>query len=84
MSKRSSVRLTYNVLWWYAVSGERLLEPEADLDAVRTISHRYRLGPLAYAISFGLAFVNVWASLAVDGVLAGLYLLPEHRRKGPL
>jgi TMEM175 potassium channel family protein len=75
------IAVAYNVLWWYAVSGERLLDPAADRDAVGTITQRYHLGPLAYAISFGLAFVNAWASLAVHGVLAALYLLPEHRRK---
>ncbi len=38
----------------------------------------YAAGPISYAVSFGLAFVNVWASLAVHGLLAALYLLPEH------
>jgi hypothetical protein len=28
--------------------------------------------------AFGLAFVNVWASLGVHAALAALYLLPEH------
>jgi uncharacterized membrane protein len=74
------IALAYNALWWYAVGRERLLDPGADRRAVRTISRRYALGPLAYGLSFGLAFVNVWASLAVNGLLAGFYLLPEHRR----
>ncbi len=52
----------------------------SDRDAVRTISRRYAAGPISYAVSFGLAFVNVWASLAVHALLAALYLLPEHRR----
>jgi len=43
-----------------------------DREAVRTISRRYMFGPIAYAISFGLAFINAWASLALHGVLAAL------------
>ncbi len=33
----------------------RLLEQNADREAVRNISQRYMMGPLVYAISFGLA-----------------------------
>lgn len=73
------IALGFNAVWRYAVSGNRLLDPEADREAVNTISRRYLIGPTAYGVAFGLAFVNVWASLAVHGVLAGLFLVPEHR-----
>ena len=69
--------LAYNALWWYAAWGRRLLAHDADPAAVRTISRRYALGPVSYGVSFALAFLNVWASLAVHGVLAAFYLLPE-------
>lgn len=72
------IALAYNALWWYAIWDDRLLEPSVNRRAVDTITRRYRLGPISYGVSFGLAFVNVWASLAVHAVLAGLYLLPEH------
>jgi hypothetical protein len=39
-------------------------------------------GPLSYGVTVALAFVNVWASLALHALLAILYLLPEHRRLG--
>ena len=71
------IALAYNAVWWYAAAGRRLLDPRADPGAVRSISRRFLLGPISYAISFALAFANVWASLAVHGVLAILYLLPE-------
>jgi uncharacterized membrane protein len=71
--------IAYNALWWYAAWGRRLLAHDADPAAVRTISRRYALGPASYGVSFALAFVNVWASLAVHGVLAVLYLLPERK-----
>jgi len=73
------IALAYNAVWWYAVSGRRLLDAAADPVAVRTISRRYALGPISYAVSFALAFVNVWASLSVHGILAVLYLLPERK-----
>jgi uncharacterized membrane protein len=70
------IALAYNALWWYAVRGGRLLAPTADMSSVRTISRRYLIGPTAYFLSFLLAFVNPWASLAVHGVLIVFYLLP--------
>jgi uncharacterized membrane protein len=74
------IALAYNAVWWYAARGGRLLDPNADPVAVRTISRRYALGPISYLVSFALAFVNVWASLSVHGILAVLYLLPERQR----
>ncbi len=74
-----AMALAYNLLWRYAAWGGRLLAADADPVAVRTINRRYLVGPLAYGVSLALAFVNVWASLAVHGVLAAFYLLPERR-----
>jgi uncharacterized membrane protein len=73
------IAVAYNALWWYAVRGGRLLYENADREAVRNISRRYMLGPIAYAGSFGLAFVNAWASLAVHGILAAFYVLPVRK-----
>lgn len=73
------IALAYNAVWWYAVIDDRLLAPDVDRDAVRTISSRYALGPIAYGVSLSLAFVNVWGSLSVHALLAILYLIPEHK-----
>jgi TMEM175 potassium channel family protein len=73
------IALAYNALWWYAVRSEQLLEKNADREAVRTISRRYMMGPIAYAISFGLAFVNAWASLAVHGFLVAFFVMPVRK-----
>lgn len=70
------IAVAYNAVWWYAVRKGRLLEPDADRSAVRTISRRYLIGPTAYMVSFVLAFVNVWASLAVHGALMAFYIMP--------
>jgi uncharacterized membrane protein len=75
------IALLFNALWRYAVHGGRLLAPNADREAMRVISRRYAVGPFAYLLTFALAFVNVWASLAMHGVLAILYLLPERHVK---
>jgi TMEM175 potassium channel family protein len=73
------IAVAYNALWWYAVRGGRLLHENADRRAVRNISRRYMFGPIAYSISFGLAFINAWASLAVHGVLAAFFVLPVRK-----
>lgn len=73
------IAVAYNTLWWYAVRGGRLLHEKADQEAVRNISRRYMMGPIAYAISFALAFINVWASLAVHGLLATFFVLPVRK-----
>jgi uncharacterized membrane protein len=73
------IALAYNALWWYAIRGGRLLGPDSDSNAVRTITRRYLIGPAAYLLSFVLAFVNPWASLAIHGVLIAFYLLPVQR-----
>jgi uncharacterized membrane protein len=73
------IALAYNALWWYAVRSGQLLEKNADREAVRTISRRYMMGPIAYAISFVLAFINAWASLAVHGFLVAFFLMPVRK-----
>jgi uncharacterized membrane protein len=73
------IALANNALWWYAVREGRLLDPNADRETVRTISRRYLIGPVAYGVSFVLAFFNVWASLAVHGFLIAFYVLPVRK-----
>ena len=75
--------LAYNAVWRYAVWGGRLLDADADMVAVRTISRRYAIGPFAYLAALLLALVSPWASLALHGLLAILYLLPERKRDDP-
>ena len=77
------IALAYNAVWRYAVAGGRLLDPDADMEGVRTISRRYLAGPISYGVAFALAFVNAWASIAVHAVLAGLYVLPERKAPRP-
>ncbi len=73
------IAIAFNALWWYAIKGGRLLDPNADRVAVRTLTRRSALGPLAYAIALALAFVSAWGCLALHAALAVFYLLPEKR-----
>jgi uncharacterized membrane protein len=68
--------ISYNLLWFYASRGNRLIDPNADPTAVQTITSRFRLGPPAYGLAFVLAFIDTTASLVVLLVLALLYVLP--------
>jgi uncharacterized membrane protein len=72
--------LSYNLLWRYASTGNRLIDPSASPAAVRTVTSRFNLGPPAYGLAFLLTFVSPPASLAVLLALALLYVLPYGNR----
>jgi uncharacterized membrane protein len=69
--------LSYYLLWWYPSHDRRLIAPDADLRAVNTITRRFRLGPPSYLLAFVLAWLYPPASLALLGLLALLYVLPN-------
>lgn len=75
------IALAFNAVWWYAMLHPALVGPHADQEGMRTITRRYAMGPVSYAVTVGLAFVNVWACLGLHGILAILYLLPEQRNR---
>jgi uncharacterized membrane protein len=72
--------IAYNALWRYAALGRRLLKPDADQRLVDAVTREYRVGPVLYAVATLVALFNVWASLAIHGLLAGLYVLPNRSR----
>jgi uncharacterized membrane protein len=71
-----AIAVFFNLLWRYAATGNRLLDRNADRQAVERISRQYLLGPLGYGLAFGLAFVNIWASLLLNLLLALFFALP--------
>ncbi|MDQ3811805.1 MAG: TMEM175 family protein [Chloroflexota bacterium] len=73
--------IVYNALWRYAAMNGRLLGAHTDPVLVRAITRQFLIGPVLYAASTALAFVSVPASLAVHGLLAILYLLPNPARR---
>lgn len=68
--------ISYNLLWRYVTSRADVLMAGANPAQVRAVSHRFRLGPPAYALAFALAFVSSWASLVLLLLLALAYVLP--------
>jgi TMEM175 potassium channel family protein len=70
--------LLYNAVWHAGIREGRLLGDEVREEAVRTITHRYRFGPVLYLATALLALASVWLSLALHVALAILYALSEH------
>jgi uncharacterized membrane protein len=68
--------IIYNALWRHAARDHRLLIPDLDPRTVRSMSARYLLGPILYAVALGIAFVNSIASLVACAALAAAYLIP--------
>jgi uncharacterized membrane protein len=72
--------ILFNLLWHYASHKNRLLDPQSDPLAVRSISRQYAFGPLVYLVAFGLAFFSAEASLALNMLLAVFFAVPGKRR----
>jgi uncharacterized membrane protein len=68
--------ICFNLLWRYAAFHNRLIGKDADTRAVASISRQYLGGPLLYLIAFGLAFINVAASIIFLLLLALFFALP--------
>jgi hypothetical protein len=70
----------YDVLYWYAVTGQRLIAPARQAPVPRTPLLIYIVGPLLYLVAAGLALLvpgfGVKASLAIFVLLVVLYALP--------
>jgi len=71
----------FNLLWRYATYNGRLLGKNADLSAVRAISRQYLFGPLLYSVAFGLAWINVPASVVVNLLLAVFFAIPSRKMR---
>ncbi len=70
------IAIAFNALWRYAAGGMRLLGDDVDPAAVVAQTRQYAFGPIFYLVAFGLAFVSVVASLALNLALALFFALP--------
>ena len=70
------IAIGFNALWLVGIRDRSRLG-HADPEAMNTITRRYRMGPIGYAAATGLAFVNVWLSLATHAALAILFAMSE-------
>lgn len=76
------------LLWWYASSGHRLIEPEVSPETIRTINVRLFVAPLMFLVAIPFAFVSstaviiVWWLSPVAVILATRWWgrRPESRR----
>jgi uncharacterized membrane protein len=79
-----AIAITFNLLWRYAAKGHRLLDRSASSAAIEEIDRSYRFGPPLYLLAFGLAWVEVKASLATCLGLAVFFSITGSRsRKRP-
>ncbi len=69
--------LAINALWLWAARGRRLIEPEAPQWRIDARTHRSLLGLPTYVVATLVALVSPEASVALDGALALIYLLPD-------
>jgi len=72
--------LLYDVWWRYAAYNRRLLQPGVGDPFVASVSRQYIAASAIYLAAFVLAFINVWASVAVCGLLALFFALPFGHR----
>jgi uncharacterized membrane protein len=70
----------YNIFWFYASRSGHLLKADADPVRVALTTRSYKLGPVLYAVDFGLALVNATASLVLFFVIAVFYAVSSIRQ----
>jgi hypothetical protein len=71
------IAVCFNLLWRSASSGERLLRPDHDRNAVAHITESYRYGPLAYVAALVVGFISVTSSVVLNLGLALYFALPS-------
>ena len=67
--------IMFNVTWFYAALGKRLLRPDADPAIVSGITRAYIPGPWIYLTATLVAFVSPVASIILFGVIALFYVV---------
>ena len=72
--------LFFNVMWRVAATGNRLIRPGSEA-AAAVVTRRYRFGVPSYLAATLAALWSVPLSLAINGALAVLYLLPQRDLK---
>jgi len=68
------IAIFFNVLWHHVVRGGLL--DSTTHDSAEAISRQYAVGPISYLICFGLTWVSVPASLAINIALAVFFAVP--------
>lgn len=77
------IALAFNLVWFWAARGHRLLDESVRARAADTTSRRYRLGPILYLLCIAPAFVNIYASLLGNAALALFWAWPNSGPRDP-
>jgi len=77
-----ALAVAFNLVWWWAVR-RRLVRDAIPAAAVSQRTRHYLIGPPAYAVSSALAFVSPMLSLAITGLIALTFLLPDTTKAAP-
>jgi uncharacterized membrane protein len=70
------IAVVFNLLWRHASRGRRLLDSEADHEAVDAITRQYRWGPVYYLASFLMAIFSPTVAVLFTLGLAVYFALP--------
>jgi uncharacterized membrane protein len=73
------IAIFFNILWRHAVR-RNLLDAHTQ-ESAESISRQYAVGPISYLICFGLTWVSVPASLAMNIALAIFFAIPAKARQ---
>jgi uncharacterized membrane protein len=65
----------FNLLWFYASVGHRLLRSDADPRVISGISRSYLVGPFTYLVATLVALVSPTASVVLFGVITVFYII---------
>jgi uncharacterized membrane protein len=71
----SATAAFFNLLWFYAAAGRRLIRADADQRVVSGISRSYVPGLPIYLLATATAFVSPTAAIALFGAIAVFYVL---------
>lgn len=67
--------ILFNFLWRYATYNQRLTGDRLDEEGIQRTTRSYNIGPVAYLVDFGLAFVSPQVSIVLFFLLAVFYAL---------
>ena len=70
------IAFAFNGVWWYVIRRPHLLTKRANGLLLSGITRRYAFGPALYLIALALAFINIYASIALNVILAVFFALP--------
>jgi uncharacterized membrane protein len=70
------VGLSLYLVWWYASSGHRLVDPDLDPATIGIAARRILSGPVAYTVAIVVSLLSVPAALVIYALVPLLYILP--------